>query len=374
MSAASLEYDPRIEAWARVLTQYCVDVQPGSRVAISGGTSAEPLLRAVYREVIRSAGYPVLLPAFPGLQADLIRSGSDEQLGYVSPLERYEREIADVSIRVSAESNTRSSSAVEPARNALFDRVRGALRQTFMRRAAEGDLRWTLTLFPTQAYAQDADLSLEEFANLLFTACKLDRPDPVGAWQAMHERQARLVDWLTPRKTMRIVGPGTDLTVSIAGRRWVNSDGKRNFPSGEVFTGPVEDSAEGVIQCSFPVMTGGREIRGIRLRLQRGAVVEASAEKNEDYLHSVLETDEGARRLGEAAIGTNFDITRFTGQILLDEKIGGTAHVALGLGYPETGSRNVSAIHWDLICDLREGGRIDVDGDPLMIDGRIVVD
>src|SRR5215203_1078161 len=173
-------------------------------------------------------------------------------------------------------------------------------------------------------------MATDDYAKFLYAACKLNTPDPSIAWKELHQEQARLIDWLAPRRVMRIIGPGTELTVSVAGRTWVNSDGKRNFPSGEVFTGPIEDSARGMIQCSFPVMTGGREIAGIRLRFEDGVVVDATAEKGEAYLLSALDTDQGARRLGEVAVGTNFDIPFFTGQILLDEKIGGTAHVAIG--------------------------------------------
>jgi aminopeptidase len=234
-------------------------------------------------------------------------------------------------------------------------------------------VRWSLTIFPTDAYAQDAEMATDDYAELLFAACKLNQADPVAAWKALRDEQARLIDWLTSKRTLRIVGPGTDLTVGVTARTWINSDGKRNFPSGEVFTGPIENSANGIIRCSFPVMTAGRQIADVRLRFEEGVVVEASAARNEAYLLAALDTDDGARRLGEVAIGTNFDMTRFTGQILLDEKIGGTAHVALGAGYPDTGSNNRSAIHWDLICDLRQSGRIEADGELVMVDGRLVI-
>lgn len=366
-------FDSRLTAWARVITGYCTEIRPGQRVIITGEIAAEPLLMAVYREVIIAGGYPIIWPSLSGLHSELVDSASDTQLQYISPPERFSREEAEVSIRISAETNTKSGSGVDPSRNAMFDLARGDLRRTFMERAASGALRWTLTLFPTDAYAQDAEMSTSEYAEFIFAACKLNDPDPVAAWQTLHQEQARLIAWLSPRSALRIVGPDTDLTVGIGGRTWINSDGKRNFPSGEVFTGPIEDSASGVVRCSFPVMAGGREIADVRLRFEQGVVVDASAAKNEAYLLASLDIDEGARRLGEVAVGTNCDINRFTGQILLDEKIGGTAHVALGAGYPDSGSTNRSAIHWDLICDLRDGGRIEADGEPLMIDGRIVI-
>ncbi len=365
--------DPRIEKWADVLTGYCIDVQPGQSVAIGGGVAAEPLLRAIYAKVVERGGYPVLSPDFSGLSAKLIAHGNDDQLGFITPFEQFLSTQADCSIRVMAETNTRSASAVDPARSAAFTKARSELRQTSMQRAGSGEYKWNLTIFPTNAYAQDAEMSTDDYQEFIMEACRLNEPDPVAAWGAMREFQTGIVDWLTPRKELRLIAPGTDFRCAIEGRRWINSDGKRNFPSGEVFTGPIEDSAEGEVLFSFPVVTQGRQISDIRLRFEAGKVVDASATKNEDFLLQNLDSDEGARRLGEIAVGTNFGITQFTGQILLDEKIGGTAHMALGAGYPETGSTNTSAIHWDMICDLRQGGRIEVDGEPLLIDGQFVV-
>jgi aminopeptidase len=365
--------DPRIEAWAQVLTSFSVAVEPGDRVAIVGGVAAEPLLRATYRAVLDRGGFPVMFPELAGVHADLLRFGSPAQLEAISPIERFVRAEADVSIRISAETNTRSAAGLDPERGAIFNRARADLRQTFFDRAARGEHRWTLTLFPTDAYAQDAEMSTDEFAEFVFRACKLNVPDPVAAWQQVHQEQARLIDWLRGKRQLRFVGPGTDLSLTIEDRTWSNSDGKRNFPSGEIFTGPVETSARGLFTCTFPVVTAGRGNSGIRLRFEDGVVVDAQADKNEEYLIKSLETDDGARRLGEVALGTNFDITGFTRQILFDEKIGGTVHVALGAGYPETGSINRSAIHWDLICDLRQGGRVEADGEPMMIDGRFVI-
>jgi aminopeptidase len=216
-------------------------------------------------------------------------------------------------------------------------------------------------------------MSTDEFERFLVAACKLDRPDPVAAWRELSARQAAMIDWLQQRRDIRIVAPGTELRLSVEGRAWVNSDGKRNFPSGEVFTGPVEDSVEGHIHFTYPVVTQGREIADIRLRFVAGAVVDASASKNEAFLTETLDTDPGARRLGEFAFGTNEAITRWTKNILLDEKMGGTVHMALGAGYPETGSTNQSAIHWDLICDLRTGGEATADGEVVLRDGQYLI-
>ncbi|MGH2532540.1 MAG: aminopeptidase [Thermomicrobiales bacterium] len=365
--------DPRYETWAKALAGYSVEVKPGQTVAISGGVAGEPLLRAVYREVLDRGGLPVLMPSFPDLSADLFGLGSDEQLGYLSPVERFFREEADVTIFILAETNTKSLSGVDPARQTVYQRARTDLFRRYMERSASGELDWTITLFPTDAYAQDADMGTGEFAEFVHHACKLHTPDPVAAWKAVAAEQQRLIDWLDGKRELRITAPDVDLTVSVAGRTWINADGRKNFPDGEIFTGPVEDSATGRIRFSYPVIAGGREVEDIRLRFEQGKVVEASAAKNEDYLVQQLDTDAGAGFIGEFAFGTNFDVTRFTRNILFDEKIGGTIHLALGAGYPETGSTNQSAVHWDMICDLRQGGRVEVDGEPFLVEGNYVV-
>ncbi len=365
--------DPRMEKWANALVGYSVDVQPGQVVAVTGHLAAEELLRAVAREVIAKGAHPVVLPILEGVASDLLLHGSDDQLQYISPIDRFIREQADVVINIRAETNTRRMSAVDPARQSLFTSARNELMATYMSRAASGELDWTLTLFPTDAYAQDADMETEAYADFVLSACKLDRDDPVAAWRELRDEQQRLIDWLDGKSEIRLTGPETDLTLSVAGRGWINSDGRRNFPSGEIFTSPVEDSVNGHVHFSFPVVTAGRLIEDIRLRFENGKVVEATAAKNEEYLIQTLDTDPGARYLGEFAFGTNFDIQRFTRNILFDEKIGGTVHMAVGRGYPETGSTNESAIHWDMICDLRQGGQVTVDGELFQKDGSFVI-
>jgi len=365
--------DPRFTTWARTLVHYSTDVQPGEVVAITGGVAAEPLLRAIYREVVLRGGYPVMIPVLSGLTPNLIATGSDDQLQWVTPIEQFVRGKADVMISVSAETNTKSSSEIDPTRQRMYDSARSELRQTYMRRAAEGTLRWSSTLFPTDSYAQDADMATDDFTEFMFSACKLDTQDPAAAWGELRDEQQRLIDWLVDKSDVHISGPDTDLRLSIAGRTWINSDGHRNFPSGEIFTGPIESSANGCIRFSYPVVTGGREISDIRLTFVDGKVTDASASKNEEFLLSTLDTDTGARYLGEFAFGTNFGITRFTKNILLDEKIGGTVHMALGAGYPDSGSLNRSAIHWDVICDVRTEGVVTVDGIPFLQNGSFLV-
>jgi aminopeptidase len=242
-----------------------------------------------------------------------------------------------------------------------------------MERSAEGAYRWALTLFPTHAYASEAGMSLDAYEDLYYGACLATDDDPVGAWARESEETKRLADWIQGRSQVHVTGDGTDLRIGIEGRTFIAADGEHNMPDGEFFTGPIEDSAEGEISFQLPATYAGREVSGVRFRFEGGKVVDASAEKGEEFLIEMLDTDDGARRLGELGIGTNYGITGGTGEILLDEKIGGTVHLAVGRSYPETGGVNESAIHWDMICDLRKGGQIEVDGEALQRDGQFVV-
>ncbi len=366
--------DPRVEKLAEVLVNYSVEVQPGERVMIQGETAAEPLLKAIYAGVLKAGGHPLMMISLQGIDELLYRHASDEQLQHVPEPLKLAIETYDVSIGVMSSENTKALSSIDPAKMVLRRRGRTELSKTFMRRSASGELRWTGTLFPTNAHAQDAEMSLREFEDFVYGACMPDEEDPVGYWRRFSAWQQKIVDWFVGKERVHIVGPETDLRLSIAGRTFMNSDGRRNMPSGEVFTGPVEDSAEGHVYFSYPAIYQGKEVEGVRLWFEKGRVVKATAEKNEELLLETLDTDEGSRYLGEFAIGTNEGITRFTRSILFDEKINGSFHLALGSGYPETGSKNESAIHWDMICDLRDGGEIWVDDELLYKDGQFVVE
>jgi aminopeptidase len=248
------------------------------------------------------------------------------------------------------------------------------LRKIYFDRGSKGELDWTVTMYPTDAYAQDADMSQQEFADFVYGACYADQEDPVALWQAIHERQQKLVDWLAGKKEIKVKGSNIDLKLSIDGRQFINSDGTANMPSGEIFTGPVEDSVQGWVRFSYPAVTRGVEVDGVELTFDKGKVVEAKATKNHDYLIQMLDLDEGARYLGEWAIGTNDRIDRFIKNILFDEKLGGTIHMAVGAGYPETGSVNDSAIHWDMICDMGDDGEIWVDDELFYRGGKFLIE
>jgi aminopeptidase len=365
--------DQRAEALARILVRYSAGVKAGDVCVISGETAAEPLALAVYEEVLRAGGLPVVELRMEGQAPAFFKLASEEQLDWIPPTAVWAAEQSDVGIRLMAEANTRALSGVEPARQTRRQRAAKPLMEKTMSRSASGEYRWALTIFPTQAYAAEADMSLADYEDFYYRACLCDREDPVEAWRTQAEETKRLAGWMEGKEEVRIEARGTDLTLSVAGRTFVAADGRHNMPDGEFFTGPVEDSVSGEVSFSYPAVYGGREVAGVRLRFEEGVVVDAAAERNEQFLIETLDTDPGARRLGELGIGTNYGIGRFTKEILLDEKIGGTVHLAVGMSYPQTGGTNDSAVHWDMVCDLRQGGRITVDGEDLQVDGKFVV-
>lgn len=365
--------DPRIEKLAKLLVNYCVAVQPGDKVVLNSSINAYPLARETYREIIKSGGYPLTVWQNEEFQEILLKEGNDDQLQHIPEPTKVIVETYDCSIALWASDNTRALSSVDPARQQLSRSASKDLMATYMKRSASGEFRWVGTLFPTNAHAQDADMSLSDFEEFVYQACHADKDDPVAEWKRISTAQQKLVDWLKGKKQVKVQGPNVDMTLSIDGRHFINSDGKRNMPSGEIFTGPVEESINGWVRFTFPAIYSGREVEGIELRFKDGKVVDATATKNEAFLVSVLDTDAGARFLGEFAFGTNHGIDRFTKSILFDEKIGGTIHMAVGSGYPETGSKNVSAVHWDMICDMRDGGKAWVDGELFYDSGRFTL-
>ncbi len=365
--------DIRRRKLARLLVEYSTEVRPGDWVGILGDFGSLPILRDIYSAVIEAGGYPSLIIEDEAMQRHFLRQASDDQLAWVDPSLKLYTESADVYIRVRAPENTRAQTNISPARLQQWRAAQSEILTTRLERAARGEFRWVGTLYPTQASAQEADMSFEEYEDFVYGACFCEADDPAAEWRKLSAMQQHKVDYLAGKGRVELRGPHIDLTLSVAGRRFINSDGKRNMPSGEIFTGPVEDSVNGWVRFSYPAIVGGRAVSGIELRFEDGKVIDATAEANDDLLQAQLNTDAGARYLGEFAIGTNFGINRFTGSILYDEKIGGTVHMAIGMGYPETGSRNKSAVHWDMICDMRGDSEIRVDGELFYKDGEFTV-
>jgi aminopeptidase len=366
--------DQRVDALAQILVRYSTGVRRGDVCVIQGPVAAEPLVLAVYEEVLRAGGLPVLQMIPDAAMAAFFELASDEQLDWVAPTARWAAEEADVRIAIMSEVNTRELSQADPKKQARVQKARKPRMDKSRQRSAEGDYRWALTLFPTHAHAAEADMSLRQYEDFYYAACLATDPEPVTAWQRQSEQVKRITDWMQQgRSEVRVTAPGTDITLGIEGRTWIPCVGDRNMPDGELFTGPVEDSVSGEVSFSFPATYSGREVAGVRFRFEDGKIVDASAERGEAFLIEMLDTDDGARRLGELGIGTNYGISTGTKEILLDEKIGGTVHMAIGMAYPETGGTNSSAVHWDMVCDLRAGGAITVDGQDFQRDGKFLV-
>lgn len=365
--------DARVDKLADILVDYSVAIKKGDLVDIRGSFVAEPLILAIYERCLQRDANPLIRAQLPHAQPAFFRFAKKHQLEFVWETDRWLTNNLDASFSILSDTNTRQLSRVDPEQQTTVARARKELNDTWMKRAAAGEYRWNVTLFPTEAYAMEAEMSLEEYQDFYFSACLVNADDPIAEWKKLSERHARLIEWMEGRNEIHLEGEETDLTLEVGGRKFIPANGKENFPDGEIFTGPLEDKTRGVVSFTYPGIYGGQAVEGIRLVFEGGRVADASARSNEEFLKKTLNADVGARVLGELGIGTNYGISLFTKEILLDEKIGGTVHLALGASYPESGGQNTSAIHWDMVCDLRKGGRITVDGDVLMEDGKLLV-
>lgn len=368
--------DPRLTRWAETLIHYSLELQPGQQLLIRADEAAVPLASEVYRSALRAGAHPHVVVQVDGLDEIFLDNASNAQLDWTSPIKTFEYETIDALCAITAPTNTAALSGVDAGRQARAQKANSQTRRSLFARAAEGRAKWVLTLYPTHAAAQNAGLSLAQYEDFLFRAMFLDRDDPAQAWREFSQKQQRYVDFLNGVQTLRLVARDTDLSMRVAGRRWINSDGHRNFPSGEIFTGPLEDSVEGHVRYTFPTAHLGNEVHDIRLTFQAGQVVKAEAARGQVFLEAMLDSDMGARRLGEVAVGNNYGVERYTRNTLYDEKIGGTFHLALGNSYPETGGVNQSSLHWDMVCDMRPeagGGAIYADGTLIHQDGHWVI-
>ena len=358
--------DPRIENLARLLVHYSTQVKENDKVMIRGfplEPLATPLIAEVYREVLKAGGHPYIVVDLENIRYIFLTEASEHQLQQPDLVSKMVAEQFDVDIRIGCDSNTHSLTSVKPETWRLVARANADTGDTWSRRSASGELRWVVSRFPTQAYAQDAGMSLIEFSDFFYHSIFADSTDPIAQWEKMQANQERLVKWLDGKQHVKISGKNIDLEMSITGRKFISCHGRGNIPDGEIFTGPVEDSVNGKVRFSFPCIWSGVEVSEVELVFEKGKVVQASADKNEEFLLAILKTDDGSQYLGEFGIGTNDQIERFTRNMLFDEKIGGTIHLALGNGYSVSGSENKSAIHWDMLCDMRAGGQILVDGE-----------
>jgi aminopeptidase len=365
--------DPRVAKLGELLVNYSLGLGAGQLLRIDAGTVAAPLVTEAYRSALRAGANPRTRIEIEGLDVISVGESSDEQLVFVSEIDRFEVEQVDAVMTIWADRNTRALTQADPERVSRRIASRRELTKRFWERIDGGEATWVGTRFPTEAHAQDAEMSLPEYENFVYAACHVrEHEDPVAHWRAVSKELNARARELETFRELRIVGPDTDLRVSVDGRSWVAADGKLNMPDGEIFTSPVETETEGEIRFSFPAIFHGRGVEDVRLRFEGGRVVEAEAKSANDYLHSLLDMDEGARILGEVAFGLNYEIDRFTRDILFDEKIGGTLHLALGSSFKKLGGENDSGLHWDMICDLREEGEVYADGELVWKAGRFL--
>jgi aminopeptidase len=366
--------DPRVERLAGLLVDYSLGLREGKVLRIDSLEAGSPLVLALYSVALRAGALPYTNVMLSGLGETLLHHGSDEQLTYLSPVQWEEIEQLDALVTIWSETNTRALSRVDPTRHAAYIAAQRKLSNRRWERISSGEMSWCGTLYPTNAHAQEAEMSLAEYEDFVFTACHVHEDDPAAHWRKVSAELGARAAELGSVRELRIVGPDTNLRLGVEGRSWLAADGRYNMPDGEVFTSPVETETEGEIRYTFPAVYHAREVEDVRLRFEGGRVVQAEAARGNDYLQSLLEMDPGARVLGELAFGLNYEIDRFTRNILFDEKIGGTMHLALGSGFPQTGGQNTSGLHWDMICDLRHEGEVYADGELIWKNGRFLAE
>ena len=363
--------DSRVEKLAKLCVHYSVAVKPKEKVVIQGSELALPLINGIFRECLLSDAYPYVKPELD-VAYTFYKHAKEHQLRFVSPFEKFMDENMDVQIRIECQPNPKRLTSIDPSKIQLRRASGRESSEILTKRGLEGKFRSVILPYPINAQAQEAAVSLEEYEDFVYQSCLVDKEDPVAEWKKIHEQQERVCRFLNQIDEMHVLGEDTDLTFSVKGRKWINCSGKENMPDGEVFTSPIEDSANGVVRFTLPGIFSGREVEDIKLTFKDGKVVEASASKGNEFLQSILRI-EGADRIGEAAIGTNYGITKFTKNMLFDEKIGGTIHIALGTSFPESGGLNESAIHWDILKDMKKDGEIYADGKLFYKNGKFVI-
>jgi aminopeptidase len=333
---------------------------------------AEPLVREVYRAALRAGAALVETDlSFRERNRIFFQEASDVQLCHASPFQRLAFSEFEAYLHIRAPFNLKEDANTEGSKIKKRGEAMQDINKLYAERTADGRMRRSLCQFPTLAAAQEADMSLEEYEEFVFRACKLFEPEPKAAWLAVRAAQQVWVDYLNRCETVRYVADGTDITFSTKGRTWINSDGRANMPSGEIYTSPVEDSVNGVVHFSYPCIHGGQAVEGVTLWVKDGYIEKWSAQRGGDYLNKIFQID-GTRRFGEAAIGANYSIDKMTKNILFDEKIGGTIHMAIGQSYLQAGGKNQSSVHWDMITDMTQGGEIYADGAVIYRNGQFI--
>lgn len=362
------------DKYAEVLVDYSTNVQKGDLVIIrSESDYAKDLIRAVYKRVIQRGGNALVRTPIGELTGIFLKNASDEQLAYVDPITKLEYEKADVFISIGAPLNTKSLARADVSKLAKRGKATKQLSELLLSRSANGEARWVVADVPTHALAQEAKMSLDEYSEFLFKSCYLDIDNPVEKLKELDEKQTKWANYLNNVKNIHIVGEKTDITFNVEGRKWISCSGLNNYPDGEVFTSPVEDGINGEIYFDFPQNYRGNSATKVHLWIENGKIVKFDAETGKDYLEAMFNMDEGSKGIGEIAIGTNDEIQDVTGNILFDEKIGGSIHMAVGASYPETGGKNVSGLHWDMIKNMKNGGKIFADDILIYENGKFII-
>jgi aminopeptidase len=364
--------DPRVEKLAQILVHHSAQIKPGDRVAIEATTAAAPLVSALVAAILDAGGHPHLLLDLPELDEVYFAHAGDAQLDFTPTFRKLAYDQFESRIRIHSATNPRALSGVDPLKQRRRQKALASILESQMRRGADRSFKWVTTLFPTEGLAMEAEMSLAAFENFVYHACHADEADPVAVWKKAEASQSKIIDRIEGHDLVSLHGPNVDLTLSIKGRKFLNGAGLNNMPDGEIYTGPVEDSLNGWVRYSYPAIYNGVMVEGVELTFTNGKVTKAQADKNQDFLLEMLESDPGARYVGEFAIGTNYDIDRFSRNILFDEKLGGSFHMALGAGYPETGSKNKSIIHWDMICGMKDDSEMTLDGETIYKNGKFV--
>lgn len=365
--------DPRVQKLAKLLLNYSLKLKKGQLLKIQGQIAAKPLIIAAYEEALKIGANPVVQIVLPEAEELFYKHAKDAQMRYISPMSQTEVNKIDALLSIWASENTRYLANVDSKKQGAVRKYRHPLMKKLFKRIGDKSLSWVGTQFPTHADAQEADMSLSEYEAFVYGAGNLHKADPVKHWKKVHKEQDRLVKILNRTDKLHIQSPTADLKMSVKGRKWINCAGTENFPDGEIFTGPIENTPEGFIHFTYPAIYGGREVDDVRLEFKKGKVVKESAGKNQKYLTDMLNIDKGARFVGEIAIGTNYGIKKFTRNILFDEKIGGTCHLAVGASIPESGGKNQSSLHWDMICDLKKNSEVTADGKVIYRNGKFVI-
>jgi aminopeptidase len=365
--------DSRISKFAKVLVNYSLRLKKGDFFVIQGNIVSEPLLKEVYMEAVLAGAHPIINTNIEGITEIMLKLGSDEQISYVTPFEKVMNEHAQAILTVQGGSNTKGLINIDPAKQSLRSKSRNELFHTMLNKMSTKELNWCGTQFPTHSAAMDANMSLWEYEEFLFEACHLNSDNPVAEWKKVHEEQQKLVEVLNTKRHFEFKSKDTHLTFDTEGRKWINCDGRLNFPDGEIFTSPIENTVNGHIRFTYPAIHMSNEVEDVMLTFKDGKIINSTAKKGEEFLKKMLETDEGSSMVGEIAIGTNYNIKKFTKNILFDEKLGGTMHLAVGASIPETGGVNQSAIHWDMICDMKDSGEIYADGDLIYKSGKFII-